>query len=70
MISVFDRLRREMPDAGLVLQVHDELVVAVREGMAEEAATLVKSAMESAVELAVPLKAGTGTGRDWLEAGH
>ena len=40
MVRVHDRLRREAPEAKLLLQVHDELIVECPEAMAEQAARL------------------------------
>ncbi len=52
----------------LLLQVHDELVLEAPESEALEAAALVKSVMEGAVNLSVPLIAETGVGTNWGEA--
>ena len=49
----------------MVLQVHDELVFDVVEGEKSEVETLVRSTMESAMELSVPLKVDVGWGSDW-----
>ncbi len=53
--------------ARMILQVHDELVFEVREERAEELAREVVPAMESAVELEVPLRVDVGVGRSWYE---
>ncbi|CAA6603906.1 DNA polymerase I [Rhodospirillaceae bacterium LM-1] len=52
----------------LLLQVHDELVLEAPESEAPQAAALVKSVMEGAVSLSVPLIAETGIGSNWGEA--
>ncbi len=70
MIAVHRRLAEELPEAGLVLQVHDELLLSVRADLAEAAAAIMVEEMEGAVELKVPLEVETGTGRDWMEAQH
>jgi DNA polymerase-1 len=70
MIAVHRRLRQELPEAGLVLQVHDELLMAVNGDLAGRAAELMVEEMEGALDLEVPLEVETGTGRDWLEAQH
>jgi DNA polymerase-1 len=66
------RLPQALTQAGLqtrlLLQVHDELVLEAPESEAEQAAQLVKSVMEGAVSLSVPLIADTGTGLNWGEA--
>ncbi|WP_055427036.1 DNA polymerase I [Bifidobacterium aesculapii] len=61
-------------DAGLgsriILQIHDELVVEIAPGEAEQVTALVRDAMEHAVELDVPLDVSTGIGADWQLAAH
>ncbi|BDR54482.1 DNA polymerase I [Bombiscardovia apis] len=54
----------------IVLQIHDELVVEMAPGEVEQVTTIVKDAMEHAVELAVPLDVSTGIGSDWQQAAH
>ncbi len=59
--------RGELP-ARMLLQVHDELVLEVPEAEAERAAGMIEEAMESVVELKVPLVVEVGVGRSWAEA--
>ena len=59
---------RRLPEARLVLQVHDELIVECPEAQAETAAALLKEEMENVVSLSVPLTADAHWGRNWLEA--
>ncbi len=65
------RLHREMAarslPARLLLQVHDELVLEVRTGAVDEVSELVRSVMESAAALRVPLKVDVGSGASWAE---
>jgi DNA polymerase-1 len=64
-----NRLPRVLARAGLtarmLLQVHDELVFELPEDEAGETAALVKSVMEGAATLSVPLTVETGLARDW-----
>jgi len=53
--------------SGMTLQVHDELVLEVPEGELDVAVPLVKSTMEGAFQLDVPLKVDTKVGKNWLE---
>ena len=63
-----------MAAAGLrsrqLLQVHDELVLEVAPGEADEVAEIVRREMGSAYPLDVPLEVSIGTGRTWADAGH
>ncbi|PIE51696.1 DNA polymerase I [Candidatus Fermentibacteria bacterium] len=70
MIRVSERLAGELPAAGLVLQVHDELVISCPEDEHEKAAVILREEMENAVSLKVPLTVETGKGSNWLDAGH
>jgi len=51
----------------LILQVHDELIIDAAEEEAEEVSALLKTCMESAAVLKVPLVADVGAGKSWLE---
>ncbi|MGA9115206.1 MAG: DNA polymerase I [Bacteroidota bacterium] len=68
MILVDGELRRRTMATRLLLQVHDELVLESPAAEAEEAAGLVRNAMQGALALDVPVVADVGMGRDWLEA--
>ena len=68
MVAVHRRLKAELPEARLVLQVHDELIVECPEPQAETAARLLREEMENVVSLSVPLTADAHWGKNWLEA--
>ncbi|MPM01324.1 DNA polymerase I [bioreactor metagenome] len=68
MIHADEALTREVPDARLVLQVHDELIVECPQEKAEQVKKLLTREMESVMELSVPLIAEAGAGRSWAEA--
>ena len=57
-----------VPGARMVLTVHDELDFEVPSERAEEAAKLVKSAMENVIALDVPLVVEVGFGPTWADA--
>ena len=57
MVAVEKRLKRELPEAKLVLQVHDELIVECPEPQAEAAAKLLEEEMEQVAHLSVPMTA-------------
>ncbi|NLF34693.1 MAG: DNA polymerase I [Clostridiales bacterium] len=68
MLRVDQALRQEVPDARLILQIHDELVVECREEDAERVKELLRREMESAMPLSPPLAAEAGAGKSWAEA--
>jgi len=53
-----------------LLQVHDELVLEVASGEAQEVEDLVRSQMGAAASLEVPLDVSVGQGLNWQAAGH
>ena len=65
MNKVFDGLKGL--DAKVVLQVHDELILEVKEEQKEKAKEILKSSMENAVKLDVPLKVELSEGKTWFE---
>ena len=52
----------------MLLQVHDELVFDVYKPELDQVKKLIKSEMENAYQLNVPLDVDLGVGQDWLEA--
>jgi DNA polymerase-1 len=68
MIRVYDVLSKYYPQARLILQVHDELIVECPVELAEEVAALVSREMEQIAVLNVPLTAEAKWGNSWLEA--
>ena len=52
----------------MLLQVHDELVFDVYKPELETMKTLIKTEMENAFKLSVPLDVEIGLGDNWLEA--
>ena len=68
MIRVDKALREEFPEAALLLQVHDELIVECPAEIAQGVAALVSREMEHIAQLKVPLTAEAKTGKSWYEA--
>lgn len=68
MIRVNKRLTEEGLKARLVLQVHDELVIDCPESEQDRAAEILKTEMENAVTLKVPLTVEVGIGKNWYNA--
>ena len=67
MIDVQFALEAAKCQSRILLQVHDELVLEVVESEKEQVAELVRSAMEDAVQLDIPLLADVNFGRNWAE---
>ncbi|KWR86795.1 MULTISPECIES: DNA polymerase I [Pseudomonas] len=68
MVAVDDWLQASGIDARVILQVHDELVLEVREDLVEEVSAKLRDLMGKAAQLAVPLIVETGSGSNWDEA--
>ncbi|HEY4619914.1 MAG TPA: DNA polymerase I [Nitrospirota bacterium] len=69
MINIHRRLVREGLKARMILQVHDELLLEVPDEELAAAKNIVIEEMEGVMPLAVPLKADSGVGKNWREAG-
>ena len=68
MIRVEAALGQNYPEARLLLQVHDELIVECPEELAPQVAALVSREMEQVAALRVPLTAEAKFGKSWYEA--
>ncbi len=68
MINIHKKLNEGKYKTKMLLQVHDELVFDVYKPELEELKTLIKSEMENAYKLDVPLDVDLGVGNNWLEA--
>ena len=68
MIAVDAYLRNEQPDARMIMQVHDELILEVAEDQLDAVRERVVALMSGAAELAIPLDVGVGVGNNWDEA--
>jgi len=68
MIRVERALNAHFPEAKLLLQVHDELIVECPEQIAPEVAALISREMEGVWALTVPLTAEAKWGKSWYDA--
>lgn len=68
MVAVDRWLQESRLDARVILQVHDELVVEVREDLIEEVGARLRELMGGAAALDVPLIVEVGVGDNWDEA--
>ncbi len=68
MIRVENALNAHFPEAELLLQVHDELIVECPEAIAPQVAERISSEMQSVAALHVPLTAEAKAGKSWYDA--
>ena len=68
MIRLDAALQKQNSDAKMLLQVHDELVVEVKEEDAAKVAEMMKNIMESVVDFPVKFVVDVGIGKNWNEA--
>lgn len=68
MVRIHKRLQEEKLQTKMILQVHDELNFNVPEAELEQVKKLIKTEMEQAITLRVPLKVDIGVGQNWFEA--
>jgi len=68
MIRVFHALKEHYPQANLLLQVHDELIVECPTEIAQQVANLISKEMEQVAFLRVPLVAEAKWGSSWYDA--
>lgn len=68
MIAAYRKLREAGLKSRILLQVHDELVLEVKESELETVQAILHEAMENVVFLSVPLSIDVHWGRNWAEA--
>lgn len=68
MVRIDRRLEEENLKTQMILQVHDELNFNVPTAELEQVKSIIKTEMEGAFPLRVPLKVDIGIGQNWLEA--
>lgn len=68
MIEVHKRLETEGLQSKLVLQVHDELIIDTKIEEKEQVKEILKTSMENAIKLRIPLKVELSEANDWYEA--
>ena len=67
MVRIDRRLSEQGSGAGMILQVHDELILEAPEAEVEAVVTVVREEMEGAAELVVPLEVAVGVGANWAD---
>ena len=68
MVKVYNRLKKENLNSEIILQVHDELILNVKEEELEIVKSLVKEEMENVLKMSVALEVDTNIGKTWYEA--
>jgi DNA polymerase-1 len=68
MINIHKKLIEGNYKSKMLLQVHDELVFDIYKQELEDLKVMIKTEMENAYELLVPLDVELGIGENWLEA--
>lgn len=68
MVNVYNRLKNEVPEAKLILQVHDELIVEVPQEHSLLASLVLGEEMQKVVDFKVPLTADVSMGKSWYDA--
>ena len=67
MIKVYRELKKKNLKAKIVLQVHDEMMIEVEKSEKEEVKDILKTCMESATTLKVPLIADISEANNWYD---
>jgi DNA polymerase I len=68
MIKIWERFKKETLNAKMILQVHDELLFELPGPELEIVKEIVRSEMEGAIHLSVPIRVEIGYGKNWVEA--
>lgn len=68
MVKIFKRIKDDGLSSRIIMQIHDELVLEVREDEIDSMERIVRQEMETAVDLLVPLKVSLGMGKNWALA--
>lgn len=68
MIQIFDQINRHNLSAKMLLQVHDELVFEIPEQNVEAEVPIIKSIMENAAKISVPIVVDCGVAANWADA--
>ena len=70
MIDLDKKLSEAKLESRMLLQVHDELILEIKDEETAEVRKLVADAMGNAIELDVPLDVSMGVGKTWKVAAH
>ena len=68
MVKLYKELQVRKLRSKIILQVHDEVILNVYDDEFDEVKDLVKTTLENASQLKVPLKVGIEWGTNWYDA--
>ena len=68
MVNVYNKLKEEKLESTIILQVHDELILNVKQNELEKVQEIVKTEMENVLKIEVPLEVDINLGKTWYEA--
>ena len=68
MINVNSSIKKSELKSKMILQIHDELLFEVPKKELEILSKLVRTEMECAIKLDIPLKVDCDYGKNWFEA--
>lgn len=69
MINIWNRLKKEEPNANIIMQIHDQIIVECPEDRAENVSKILEEEMrvEKFFGFSVPLKVKISVGKNWAE---
>ena len=67
MLRLHKKLKHEFPEAKILLQIHDELLVSVPKNISEIVGSIIKAELENVVDWNVPLMATVRYGKNWAD---
>ena len=68
MIKVEKCLAVQEPEANIILQVHDEIIVEAPQSSKDKVKKILKEEMQNTVDLPIPLEVDVGIGKTWYDA--
>ena len=68
MIELYKQMKNKKLESKLLLQIHDELLLEVKEEEKEQVKEILLSSMENAMKLTVPLKVELSEANNWYDA--
>ena len=67
MVTLYKKLKEEKLQSKILLQIHDELLLQVKEEEKEKVKKLLKTSMENAMQLDVPLQVDLSEANNWYD---